>query len=693
MKVRPVILLVFSVLTASVQGCAQDAYKPKPLPKGDKVHTEKEFMQTVERFRHRTIVEEFQKHGPHDAKWNDQAVRFLEAYAKTGTTVGDSYKLGKEAYDLGCADPLFLGCYGKILMANKKSAEAEPILRQALDGLQKSTYHKCRAVPIPGDLVRILNNRGIGQNGQEGKDLLKLGIDLMVRSTSDGSYLPGEQSIMLFNFEQIFVGQFPRQYMDFFRMIAEAKRADPYFQGVITGMYEWKLAFEARGYGFADTVTPKAWQGFEEHGMKARKALIDAWKLRPELPEAPSQMINVANGGFDPDDSPRLWFDRTVANRFDYLQAYECYRIAARPRWGGTLDEMFKFAMECLNTGRFDTNVPVEYFRTLRAITADVDIDGDASYWHKPEVFLGLKTLWEGYGKAGVYTPDQLKTLQAASLWQCTRYEEAKTALEQLGDKADTKLAQDQFKVSYARMLQDSRVLGGDCGRDMIKAWDLYTKGKKTESLAIYKAVLEKTKDATYTGPAAQYYISTIENENKFAKGDWVDLAPPDDWSGWCRNGGQWSFKDGVIQLKTNEKDDNELFCNSSFGKYFEVQGEIEVIAAEHWSFDGGIIFNLPNMTNICVVFHPKFDELEIGLMFNTDEKVTHAGITPNCPFLIQYRDTEITVYVNGEMKTKWLPRMANYTPPAPFIGIGGTYDGIVRVKNLQVRKLPEKPE
>ena len=86
---------------------------------------------------------------------------------------------------------------------------------------------------------------------------------------------------------------------------------------MLEGEYQIIEAWKARGGGYADTVADKGWQGFREHLAQARKCLTEAWRLRPDLPMAPSRMIYVSLGDSDIGEM-RLWFDRTVAAQLDY---------------------------------------------------------------------------------------------------------------------------------------------------------------------------------------------------------------------------------------------------------------------------------------------------------------------------------------------------------------------------------------
>ncbi|MDH7501935.1 MAG: hypothetical protein QHJ82_04360 [Verrucomicrobiota bacterium] len=79
-------------------------------------------------------------------------------------------------------------------------------------------------------------------------------------------------------------------------------------------------AWKARGSGWANTVTPEGWKGFEDHLAKARAALTQAWKLHPQRPLAPCCMVTVAMGDSDANET-RIWFDRAIEGQIDLQTA------------------------------------------------------------------------------------------------------------------------------------------------------------------------------------------------------------------------------------------------------------------------------------------------------------------------------------------------------------------------------------
>ncbi len=182
-------------------------------------------------------------------------------------------------------------------------------------------------------------------------------------------------------------------------------------------------------------MTDKGWQGFDAHLTKARSLLLQAWKERPNLPEAARDQITVtmAIGGAAGEDC-RFWLDRAVEADFDAPDVYRRFLWAIRPRWGGSHAEMLRFGRECLATQRFDTEAPWVFHHALCNVLSEVD---------EPREVCATLDVYEDYlallaGKRPQIEDDairrQLDASQACIAWLAGHDDEARRLLEQLGD-------------------------------------------------------------------------------------------------------------------------------------------------------------------------------------------------------------------------------------------------------------------
>ena len=167
-----------------------------------------------------------------------------------------------------------------------------------------------------------------------------------------------------------------------------------WFRLTVRGHAEINMAWEARGGGWANSVSTEQWQHFGEHLAVARSVLERACQLEPNAPEPAKELINVELGttGIE---AMRRRFDDTVRTRFDYLPAYDEFLWGLRPRWFGSEQAVLTFGRTCLATQRFDTAVPWQMLRAVQDVAADQD-DADA-YYAKQAPWKELQTMFDGY--------------------------------------------------------------------------------------------------------------------------------------------------------------------------------------------------------------------------------------------------------------------------------------------------------
>ena len=123
----------------------------------------------------------------------------------------------------------------------------------------------------------------------------------------------------------------------------EAAGADPWLVLLFRGHSEIAKAWEARGSGWAHTVSAEGWKEFSDHLALARVALERAWELRPDLPIAAAFLVTVS-GGDAGDAEMDKWFGRACEAEIDFWYAYNQYFWFNYPRWHGSTDRMRRFA-------------------------------------------------------------------------------------------------------------------------------------------------------------------------------------------------------------------------------------------------------------------------------------------------------------------------------------------------------------
>jgi ankyrin repeat protein len=280
-------------------------------------------------------------------------------------------------------------------------------------------------------------------------------------------------------------------------------KVDPWFSKMIEGESEIQLAWEARGGGYANTVSGQGWKGFAEHSELARRALETAWSMHPERPEAAARLVYVSLGQGDSYQTvARSWFDRATAAQIDYAPAYTLYLWGLRPRWYGSPEEMVAFGLECLDGGRFDTWVPMFYLRTLRDAGSEFPGGQWRHVFRQPGVADNLKRLFDGYRKAPEYETDEGRLLAAealAMMW-CGHYSEASPLWSRVPADLDMSMGfwggSLAFRSRPRAMIEaELRGFNGPMRDTLLVAEEAELAGREKDAIKLYTEVMQAAGD------------------------------------------------------------------------------------------------------------------------------------------------------------------------------------------------------
>lgn len=218
--------------------------------------------------------------------------------------------------------------------------------------------------------------------------------------------------------------------------VAEAQPA-PWVGFAMRGAIRIANAWAWRGSGWANSVTPEGWAGFERNLKEADALLTQAWQANPADPLAPAYACTLAGAG-NSATALDIWMQRSMKACFDHGTAFNTAMNFMLPRWGGSYPQMFALGCDCLDTRRFDTEVP---WRIITAITRAIR---DAKQMHgeselraalgAPRVVQAVEDCLIGYG---AIKPDNIKRyacIRAAIHWRAGRERQAATALANVDD-------------------------------------------------------------------------------------------------------------------------------------------------------------------------------------------------------------------------------------------------------------------
>ena len=95
---------------------------------------------------------------------------------------------------------------------------------------------------------------------------------------------------------------------------------------------------------------------------------------------------------------------------------------------------MYQFGVECLNTGRFDTEVPRIFLKAVWDIGSELDNWRDA--YRRAGTYEKMQTLFEGMlnDLTRARWQDYWKSAYAMVAWAAGRYEDSRKLFDELGD-------------------------------------------------------------------------------------------------------------------------------------------------------------------------------------------------------------------------------------------------------------------
>jgi hypothetical protein len=682
-------VLLFLLVLAHMSSTAAP---PRPIPSGATAATGATLPAQLAAFHQRIIVGAYKRVGVHNPAWDEAAVRYLDDYIRAIDRLPNAPEYsalvprGKALVEAGCNDPQVLYVYGTALHQTERFAEAEAILRRAVTGFDAGTHPRLRARLAPRRLLEVCEATG-GGKPEERARWAELAIRWTAEGLADGSVQQDESRLALLELEKNWAPFYADRFPKIAAALAAHPAADPYVVNLLKGRDAAARGWTARGT--VREPTAEAMKAFREGMAVARACFSEAWKAHPEYPEAAAAMIPLAMAGVaGRGETPRLWFDRAVAAQIDYLPAYAAYREALAPRWGGSAEALYAFALECLRTRRFDTDVPMEFFTTLRAIET---LTGDRAYWRKLEAYLGMKGLCDGYAKSGRGGDAAwYRTLCAAAAWYNGNYGEARRLLDGQGNKVQGAVFTRYFGARYELVRPEIHALASAAAPKITRARALETRNS-AEALKIYTTVLAGLTDER-AKMFVQRRIGELRTQAQLASGGWIDITPDPRLTGWQRVAGTWSVtKDGSLKGASG-RDGLRIVCEREFGERVEVRGEIVFLRSPYTQFNAAVLVGVPRGAEdfISVAAYARENRACLRRRFDdaTATNVT-ARVKDANTFLIQVNRTSVTVYLNGQQVAK---EVTVAGVAGPRIGLGGHYwypGAEIAFRRLQARRVP----
>jgi hypothetical protein len=167
----------------------------------------------------------------------------------------------------------------------------------------------------------------------------------------------------------------------------------------LKGGYYVNYAWDARGSGWASTVTKEGWKLFEKRIETASEALEKSWRLKP-TEFAAREMLTVTVAQNSSRKEMEKWFQRGMELNPASHEMAMGKLMWLEPKWHGSEEELRKFGWECIRDPNWKGNVPLIMWDVHIALANWYQKNGrssEAEYWMLPGVWEEVRASFERF--------------------------------------------------------------------------------------------------------------------------------------------------------------------------------------------------------------------------------------------------------------------------------------------------------
>jgi hypothetical protein len=225
---------------------------------------------------------------------------------------------------------------------------------------------------------------------------------------------------------------------------AAEDRSNP-LSDVLDGQFYVNDAWNARGCGYAQTVTQEGWNLLAQRLGRADDMLTDIYARSPSEPGLAKSMMTVVLGEQKPRDQMELWFQRGLQVNPNDFSLYMAKRWYLLPRWYGSDQDVWNFGLECAKSTNWAAKIPM----VLVEAVSD-RADRDPTTYAQPEIWGPLEKVYREYLSR---FPNSIhyRSLFALSAAQGGHWDVAKEQFKILGDDWDPDVFPDTLYADTIR--------------------------------------------------------------------------------------------------------------------------------------------------------------------------------------------------------------------------------------------------
>lgn len=677
------------------------SFAAKPIVWSTNTITQRDVQKRAHAFRTRQWLDGYRQYGDHAQPYDATAKRLIETWidsnfgGPSATNPAAIQAMASQlADDPSFRDPLILTVTAVNVRYGPEQVRRLERALAGFDGSRYTTYPKWYAqVTLAGYL-----------SGQRDRvaTLDQAAVDSFRQAFADGSLRGDDQAeiadILLTDWG---AGFCDRNSEAVCNIVTGAGKPFKWLALLLQGDREIGVAWKARGKDYAVKVSEAGWQGFAQHLDVARKCLTEAWELRPDLPHAATRMVTVAMGDSTGEEM-REWFDRATAAQLDYPKAWSSMRWGLRPRWNGSAEAMLAFGIEALDTKRFDTDVPRQFFSTVLDLEAETRHAPGERLFGRADIWPHLQRMYEGYiaEPAQAATRDGWRSTYLAVAHLAGHNDVARQQLEALNWTPWARNLEDwhaDLSLLPLEVAARTGTLSNEVGRAETRCenWEV------AEALKIYEKLAADTGADTRTRDFIRHRLATLRLEAKLDQNEWVDFLPGTDedpaWVFIC--GKSRRLPDGAVEVQAGP-DGHLLFSHARIGCSFEVQGEFEVVRSSSREFQAGLVVGLPELNSSeWYAFRLRRNEAEGDRLSFSRGWTTQQIARPTAlldgvnRFHFRHQHEKVTASVNGQelLTDASRPRAIALPHPEYRLGLGAfndRNDTVICYRNVKVRRV-----
>lgn len=184
-----------------------------------------------------------------------------------------------------------------------------------------------------------------------------------------------------------------------------------------------QLAWNARGSGYADSVTEKGWDTFARHLAEAERVLERSWDLDPTLESTAVEMMRVELGQGKGRNRMELWFSRAMKLNPANYEAARAKVWYLQPKWHGADGDAISFGRECVRSTEWKGRVPLVLWDAHRMLANDAAAGLKDAHWKQRGVWEDVRSSFERFEELN---PGDTSALHdyASCAYKCEQYDQ-----------------------------------------------------------------------------------------------------------------------------------------------------------------------------------------------------------------------------------------------------------------------------